>query len=93
MAPEAGGCAMWPRLQEVVDDAIVVPIADAADAVRTLAERVRIIAEGAGALATAAALAGRAGSGKVVCIISGGNINLATLAEILSAPATGARSA
>ena len=85
--------AMWPRLQEVVDDAIVVPIADAADAVRTLAERVRIIAEGAGALATAAALAGRAGSGKVVCIISGGNINLATLAEILSAPATGARSA
>jgi threonine dehydratase len=85
--------AMWPRLQEVVDDAIVVPIADAADAVRTLAERVRIIAEGAGALATAAALAGSAGSGKVVCIISGGNINLATLAEILSAPATGARSA
>jgi threonine dehydratase len=85
--------AMWPRLQEVVDDAIAVPIADAADAVRTLAERVRIIAEGAGALATAAALAGSAGSGKVVCIISGGNINLATLAEILSAPATGARSA
>jgi threonine dehydratase len=85
--------AMWPRLREVVDTAIAVPIADAADAVRTLAERVRIIAEGAGALATAAALAGSSGSGKVVCIISGGNINLATLAEILSAPATGARSA
>jgi threonine dehydratase len=85
--------AMWPRLQEVVDDAIAVPIPAAAAAVRVLAERVRIIAEGAGALATAAALAGRAGSGKVVCIISGGNINLATLAEILSAPAAGAQSA
>jgi threonine dehydratase len=44
---------------------------------------VRVVAEGAGALATAAALAGEAGAGKVVCIVSGGNINLATLAEIL----------
>jgi threonine dehydratase len=74
---------MWPRLQEVVDGAIAVPLADARSAVRTLAERVRVVAEGAGALATAAALAGRAGSGRVVCIVSGGNINLATLAEIL----------
>jgi threonine dehydratase len=74
---------MWPRLQEVVDGAIAVPLADARSAVRTLAERVRVVAEGAGALATAAALAGRAGSGKIVCIVSGGNINLATLAEIL----------
>jgi threonine dehydratase len=51
--------------------------------VRTLAERVRVIAEGAGALAPAAALSGRAGTGKVVCVISGGNINLGKLAEIL----------
>jgi len=84
--------AMWPRLTEVVDGAVSVAIADAADAVRTVAERVRVIAEGAGALATAAALSGRAGSGKVVCIVSGGNINLATLAEILSAPARPTRS-
>ena len=42
-----------------------------------------MIAEGAGALSTAAALAGRAGSGKVACVVSGGNINLATLAQIL----------
>jgi threonine dehydratase len=77
---------MWPRLQPLVDGAFAVPIADAADAVRTLAERIRVIAEGAGALAPAAALAGRAGTGKVVCIVSGGNINLAKLAEILSAP-------
>jgi threonine dehydratase len=74
---------MWPRLQEVVDEAVAVPIADTEAAVRTLAERVRVIAEGAGALSTAAALAGRAGSGKVVCVVSGGNINLATLAQIL----------
>jgi threonine dehydratase len=76
---------MWPRLTEVVDEAVAVPIADAERAVRTLAERVRVIAEGAGALAPAAALAGHAGAGKVVCIVSGGNINLSTLTEILSA--------
>jgi threonine dehydratase len=77
---------MWPRLREVVDEAVAVPITDAEAAVRVLAERVRVIAEGAGALSTAAALAGRAGSGKVVCVVSGGNINLATLAAILNGP-------
>jgi threonine dehydratase len=75
---------MWPRLREVVDEAVEVPIGDAEAAVRMLAERVRVIAEGAGALSTAAALAGRAGSGTAVCVVSGGNINLATLAEIVS---------
>jgi threonine dehydratase len=75
---------MWPRLREVVDEAVAVPIPDAEAAVRTLAQRVRVIAEGAGALSTAAALAGHAGSGKVVCVVSGGNINLATLAEIVN---------
>ncbi|MGZ4172281.1 MAG: threonine ammonia-lyase [Solirubrobacteraceae bacterium] len=75
---------MWPRLREVVDEAVAVPITDAEAAVRTLAERVRVIAEGAGALSTAAALAGRAGSGKVVCVVSGGNINLTTFAEIVN---------
>jgi threonine dehydratase len=75
--------SMWPRVQPLVDGAFSVPIADAAAAVRTLAERAHVIAEGAGALATAAALAGRAGTGKVVCIVSGGNIDLAKLATIL----------
>jgi threonine dehydratase len=73
---------MWPRLQELVDVSVAVSLDDARGAVRTLAERLRVIAEGAGALATAAALTGQAGRGKVVCIVSGGNINLATLAEI-----------
>ncbi len=74
---------MWPRLAEVVDHAVSVPIADAANAVRTLAERLRVIAEGAGALSTAAALAGNTGSGKVVCVVSGGNIDFGKLAPIL----------
>src|ERR1700755_1986188 len=62
---------------------VAVPIEDAAAAVRTLAERIRVLAEGAGALAPAAALAGRAGTGKIVCVVSGGNINLDKLAGIL----------
>ena len=74
---------MWPLVMPLVDDAFAVPIPDAAAAIRTMAERVRVIAEGAGALAAAVALSGRAGSGKVVCVVSGGNINLAKLAEIL----------
>jgi threonine dehydratase len=75
---------MWPLVRPLIDGAFAVPIADTAAAVRTLAERVRVVAEGAGALASAAALAGRAGTGKVVCVVSGGNVNLATLSEILS---------
>ncbi len=74
---------MWPRVRELVDGAFAVPIADAAAAVRLLAARAHVVAEGAGALALAAALSGRAGTGKIVCIVSGGNIDPAKLAEIL----------
>jgi threonine dehydratase len=80
--------SMWPRVRPLVDEALSIPIEDVAAAVRTLAERVRVVAEGAGALAPAAAITGRAGGGKIVCIVSGGNINLATLSEILSAPSS-----
>jgi threonine dehydratase len=72
---------MWPLVTPLVDGALSIPVAEVAAAVRLLAERARVIAEGAGALALAAALSGRAGPGKVVCIVSGGNINLSTLAE------------
>jgi threonine dehydratase len=72
---------MWPQVTPLVDRALSIPVAEVAAAVRLLAERARVVAEGAGALALAAALSGRAGSGKVVCIVSGGNINLSTLAE------------
>ena len=75
--------SMWPLVAPLVDGAVAVPVGDVAAAVRLLAERVRVIAEGAGALALAAALAGRAGPGKVVCVVSGGNINFSKLAEIL----------
>jgi len=75
--------SMWPLVAPLVDQALAIPVADVAAAVRTLAERARIIAEGAGALAPAAALTGRAGTGKVVCVVSGGNINLGQLCEIL----------
>jgi threonine dehydratase len=76
--------SMWPLVTPLVDGALAIPVTEAAAAVRLLAERARVIAEGAGALALAAALSGRAGSGKVVCVVSGGNINLSTLADILN---------
>jgi threonine dehydratase len=74
---------MWPQVSALVDEALAIDLDDVAAALRLLAERVRVIAEGAGALSVAAAVAGRAGTGKVACVISGGNINLSTLAEIL----------
>jgi threonine dehydratase len=79
--------SMWPLVAPLVDDAAAIPVGEAAAAVRTLAERARVITEGAGALAPAAALSGRAGTGKVVCVVSGGNINLSKLAEILNGAA------
>jgi threonine dehydratase len=75
--------SMWPLVAPLVDSAWEIPIDEVAAAVRLLAERGRVIAEGAGALAVAAAVSGRAGAGKVVCLVSGGNINLTKLAEIL----------
>jgi threonine dehydratase len=74
---------MWPYVSEVIDGAHVASLDETATAVRLLAERVRVIAEGAGALAPAVALSGRAGAGKIVCIVSGGNIDASTLATIL----------
>ncbi len=79
--------SMWPLVAPLVDAALAMPVADVAAAVRTLAERARVIAEGAGALAPAAALTGRAGTGKMVCVVSGGNIDLSKLTEILSGSA------
>jgi threonine dehydratase len=85
----AGGRAllpgMWEYAQELVDEAVAVPVEDAAAAVRLLAGRARVVAEGAGALAVAAALSGAAGTGRVVCIVSGGNIDADVLARILVA--------
>jgi len=79
---------MWPLVSTLIDGALVSSIAETKSAVRLLVERARVVAEGAGAAAAAPAIAGRAGGGKVVCIVSGGNIDLATLADILSQPAS-----
>jgi threonine dehydratase len=81
--------SMWPRVSELVDGAFPVSLDDAADAVRLLAERIRVVAEGAGALAPAVALSGRAGEGKIACIVSGGNIDTPVLASILSGETPG----
>jgi threonine dehydratase len=79
--------SMWPLVRPLVDGAIAVGISEVAAALRLMAERARVIAEGAGALALAAALSGQAGSGRIVCVVSGGNINLGKLAEILNGAA------
>ena len=76
--------AMWEHATELISDAVAVPLARVADAVAVLATRGRVVAEGAGALALAAALSGEGGSGRIVCIVSGGNIDRARLAAILS---------
>jgi len=76
--------AMWERAQSLVAGAVPVPLAEAAAAVRLLATRAHVVAEGAGALPLAAAIAGHGGTGRVVCIVSGGNIDPEPLAAILS---------
>jgi threonine dehydratase len=74
---------MWAHAEPLVTDAFAMTLADAAAGVRTLAERGRVVGEGAAGLPVAAALAGLAGEGRVVCIVSGGNIDSARLATIL----------
>ena len=75
---------MWELAHGLLDGAAAVPIAETAAAVRLLAERARVVAEGAGALSLAAALAGHGGTGSVVCVVSGGNIDSSKLATILA---------
>jgi threonine dehydratase len=75
---------MWEAARPLLTGAFALPLSEVADAVRLLAERLHVIAEGAGALALAAALAGKAGNGRVVCVVSGGNIDAGRLATILA---------
>jgi threonine dehydratase len=74
---------MWPLVSHLLAGSLVMSLRDVADAVRLLVERARVVAEGAGAAALAAAMSGRAGSGKVVCVVSGGNIDSSKLVRIL----------
>jgi threonine dehydratase len=75
---------MWPLVRDLLDGSLVVPLSEIAAAIGLLAERQRVIAEGAGATSVAAALSGRAGPGRVACVVSGGNIDSAKLARILA---------
>ena len=84
----AGGQSLFPRMfermQPLVDDYIVVSLDETKRAMRLLAERARVIAEGAGALAVAAALTGKAGHGPIVAVVSGGNIDLEKFCELVT---------
>jgi threonine dehydratase len=75
---------MWPLVRDLLAGSLVVPLTEVAAAIKLLAERQRVIAEGAGAASVAAALSGRAGEGRIACVVSGGNIDSAKLAHILA---------
>jgi len=75
---------MWPLAQKLLAGSLVASLDDVTTAVRTLAVRNRVVSEGAGATPVACALNGDAGIGKIVCIVSGGNIDAAKLGQILS---------
>ncbi|MBY0564045.1 MAG: pyridoxal-phosphate dependent enzyme [Hyphomonadaceae bacterium] len=74
---------MWERMSPVLDGDIVVTLDDTRRAMRLMAEKARVISEGAGALALAAALTGKAGDGPIVCVVSGGNVDLKTFAQLI----------
>src|SRR5213079_2939789 len=74
---------MWKRMQPLADGFIVVTLEQTKAAMRMMAEKARVIAEGAGALPLAAALTGKAGNGPIVAIVSGGNIDLSKFAELV----------
>ena len=74
---------MWPLVKTLIDDVITVSLAEVAAAIKVLAERNRVIAEGAGAVSVAAALSGRYAESRVCAVVSGGNLDSSTLAAIL----------
>ena len=74
---------MWARMAPVADGAIVVSLDETRAAMRLMAEKSRVIAEGAGALPLAAALTGNAGPGPIVAIVSGGNLDLKKFCELI----------
>ena len=78
---------MWERMKPLLDGSIVVTLDETKRAMRLMAEKARVISEGAGALPLAAALTGKAGQGPIVAIVSGGNIDLKKFCELIQAPA------
>jgi threonine dehydratase len=78
---------MWERMRPVVDGCIVVTLDETKRAMRLIAEKARVIAEGAGALAVAAALTGKTDRGPLVAIVSGGNVDMSRFCELISSSA------
>jgi threonine dehydratase len=76
--------SMWPLVRDCLDGSAVVSLHQVCDAIRTLLDSNHVVAEGAGAAPVAAALAGQAGTGKIVCIVGGGNLGRDDLAAILA---------
>ena len=74
---------MWPLVKNLIDDVIIVSLAEVAAAIKVLVEHNRIVAEGAGAVSVAAALSGRYRETKVCAVVSGGNLDASVLAAIL----------
>ena len=79
---------MWERMKPLVDGCIVVTLEQTRQAMRLIAEKARVISEGAGALGLAAALTGKIGRGPIVAIVSGGNVDLKKFCEILESTAS-----
>ena len=77
--------SMWPLLSRLLAGSIVVALRDVAAAMRVVAERCHVIAEGAAGCAVAAAISGRAGTDKIVAVVSGGNIDLPRFASLIGA--------
>ena len=86
-AADTGGQSLFPRMWEgmrpLVDGRLVVSLDQTRQAMRLMAEKSRVVSEGAGALPLAAALTGKAGHGPIVAIVSGGNIDLKKFAELI----------
>lgn len=75
---------MWDRMKPIVDDYLVVTLDETKAAMRLMAEKARVISEGAGALSLAAALTGKAGKGPIVAVVSGGNIDMKNFCELIA---------
>ncbi len=74
---------MWERMKPILDDSLVVSLEETRRAMRVMAEKARVIAEGAGALPLAAVLSGKVSQGPIVCIVSGGNVDLKKFCELI----------
>jgi threonine dehydratase len=74
---------MWERMRPVTDGGMVVTLEEVRRAMRLMADKARVVSEGAGALPLAAALTGKAGEGPIACVVSGGNVDLKKFCELI----------